>query len=177
MMQVIFGDDEHTAADGPYSRLMKARKWIYIGSIAELAIIKGLYNETATAEILKVASVPVAVLQPALLVGLAYMLIQYNLLVWQLFTTYDIVLAERFTFRRSDELAVARQRVITSREAYQQSLQKAKTALESRPKEITQELFVKNFESYENAVKELEYARHAVEDAESNGAPPEVLRG
>ena len=87
MLQVIFGDDEHTAADGPYARLMKTRKWLYIVAVAELAIANGLYNEKATADLLKVASIPTSALESALLFGLSYMLLQYAFLTWQLFTT------------------------------------------------------------------------------------------
>ena len=111
MLQLIFGDDEHTASEGPYSRVMKTRKWLYMGSIALIAIGSGLYNENAATEALKFINIPTTMLKTGLIIGLTYLLIQYALLVFQLITTYDITLSERFTSRRSEELQAARERL------------------------------------------------------------------
>jgi hypothetical protein len=117
MLQVIFGDDEHTAADGPYTRLLKTRKWLYISSVATFALASGLYNEKAAHEAMKVLSLPSSTLRVGLVFGVSYLVAQYCLLLIQLAATYDIVLAERFVFRRADELAKARERLKGARKA------------------------------------------------------------
>lgn len=111
MLQIIFGDDEHTASDGPYARLMKTRKWLYLSSAGSYATTKGLYNEEAANSIIKVFDFPSDLVAKALLVGTAYLSLQYIMLMIQLISTYDIVLNDRFVFRRADEIGAERDRV------------------------------------------------------------------
>lgn len=111
MLQVIFGDDEHTAVDGPYSRLMKTRKWLYLTSIAAALVSHSYFDTYALNTTLKIVSVSPYFIGTTLVVGLLYLSIQYALLMFQLCSIYDIVLNERFKFRREDELAAARGRV------------------------------------------------------------------
>lgn len=122
MLQVIFGDDEHTAAEGPYARLLKTRKWLYFSSVATFVVAWGLYDETALQKAMGFIKLPATTLLGGLSFGLAYLLFQYVLLVVQLLATYDIILAERFTFRRADELARARDRALQARKSYQEAL-------------------------------------------------------
>lgn len=110
MLQVIFGDDEHTATEGPYSRVMKTRKWLYFGALALMAVESGLYDENAAAASFKFIDVPASTLSLTFTIGLIYLIIQYSLLLFQLITTYDITLSERFTYRRAEELQAARDR-------------------------------------------------------------------
>lgn len=111
MLQVIFGDDEHTAADGPYTRVLKTRKWLYLTSIAGLLLAQGLYDQDAAARLISVVSLPEDILRQAVFGATAYLSTQYAFLAVQLFTTYDIIIRERLTFRREDELASARETV------------------------------------------------------------------
>lgn len=113
MLQVIFGDDEHTAADGPYTRVLKTRKWLYLTSIAGLVLAQGLYDQEAAARLFSVVSLPEDILKQAVFGATAYLSTQYAFLVIQLATTYDIVIRERLTFRREDELSSARDTVTT----------------------------------------------------------------
>jgi hypothetical protein len=101
----LFGDDEHTAADGPYVRVMKSRKWLYIISALVLMFGFRLYDEAGAKALLKFATIPAKVVVPALVVAGIYMLVQYIMLSAQLYVTYDIVLSDRLTFRRADEIA------------------------------------------------------------------------
>ena len=111
MLQVIFGDDEHTASEGPYARLMKTRKWLYLSSASAILLSNNLVDTKAINDVLKIVETPPHLLGAALVGGLIYMIIQYALLTMQLCCVYDIVLNERFRFRREDELAAARTRV------------------------------------------------------------------
>lgn len=124
----LLGDDEHTAADGPYARVLKVRKWLYIFGAIGLLLALNLYDPDAAHSIVKVLTVPDWLLCQAVAVGLAYMLLQYALLGGQLWRTYDIVLDERLTFRRADELASAIERANEARvalESYAQTIRKS----------------------------------------------------
>jgi hypothetical protein len=111
MLQIIFGDDEHTAADGPYVRLMKTRKWLYLSSAAAIVFANGLYDAPAAKALLKVISAPTWVLAPALFLGLAYLTAQYALLLLQLTSIYDLVVSDRLQTRRVEGLSDARERI------------------------------------------------------------------
>jgi hypothetical protein len=114
MFQVIFGDDEHTASEGPYHRALKTRKWLYVAALAIIAVKSGLYNEEAAAKSFQVFTIPSETLIFSLTAGIAYLTVQYVLLLVQLGTTYDITLSERFTFRRAEQLQAARDRERTA---------------------------------------------------------------
>lgn len=139
MLQIIFGDDEHTAADGPYPRTMKTRKWVYVTAAAATLLSLRLYDQAAAAEFLKVISLPGWLLSQATLVGLIYLLIQYALLIGQLVSSYDIVLAERLAFRRAEELSQAQER-LSGRQAavidqYEKAVLASRTAVAQAKKE------------------------------------------
>lgn len=106
--QVLFGDDEHTAKDGPYARMMKTRKWLYVSSAMAIALSLRLYDDKAAEDLLKVIELPWAVVANVVIGGLSYMLIQYGFLTGQLVTSYDITFKEKMVFRREGELANAR---------------------------------------------------------------------
>lgn len=139
MLQIIFGDDEHTAADGPYSRLMKTRKWLYLSSAAAIAMASGLYDEASVKEILKVVELPIWTLAPALCVGLGYLTAQYLLLLRQLVSIYDLVLADRLQTRRVDDLNAARER-IKDADAELHAALKASAEHDARLSRLTDEL-------------------------------------
>lgn len=115
-LQVFFGDDEHTAKDGTYSRILRARKWLYLSAAVATILALGLYDPESAATALRVVSLPEWLLSQAITAGLAYLLIQYGLLLFQLLVTYDLVLSERLAFRRADELSAATDRLSRSRQ-------------------------------------------------------------
>lgn len=117
-LQVFFGDDEHTAKDGTYSRILRARKWLYLSAAVATILALGLYDAEAAEAALKVISLPGWLLSQAIAAGLAYLLIQYGLLLFQLAVTYDLVLSERLAFRRADELSAATDRVMRARDEF-----------------------------------------------------------
>lgn len=86
MLHIVWGDDEHTSIDGPYARLMKARKWIYILSLIGLIIEFGLYNEAATEALVRVVDVPASLIRALVVLGLTYLMAQYAMLAVQLGT-------------------------------------------------------------------------------------------
>ncbi|NWE54093.1 hypothetical protein [Brevundimonas sp. P7753] len=102
-----FGDDDHTAADGPYSRVMKVRKWLYIFGACAFLLSFDLYDAEALKSLVRIITLPSWLLIQTVASGVVYLLFQYLLLCAQLWRTYDIVLGERLAYRRADELARA----------------------------------------------------------------------
>jgi|GEM_PF-2618980 len=116
-LQILFGDDEHTAKDGPYARVLKTRKWLYISSAAATVLALGLYKPSAFNEVFKIIELPARVAEFTIALGLIYMVLLYIFLCWQLIITYDIILGERFSFRREEEISSALDRVDESQRA------------------------------------------------------------
>ena len=107
----LFGDDEHTAADGPYKRVMKTRKWIYISASLGLLVAGGRYHETGGNKVLlEVFSFPDYIFALTLIAGLAYLLPLYVILVAQLCDVYSAVVDERFADQRLERLREASKR-------------------------------------------------------------------
>lgn len=117
MLQNLFGDDEHTAKDGPYSRVMKTRKWIYITAVSATLLVVGKYDVEATRSLLKIIDVPLRTISLAVELALSYLVLQYAVLVFQLIATYRIILNERLAFRRADEIASAATKASEARAA------------------------------------------------------------
>lgn len=144
MLQIIFGDDEHTAADGSYARVMKTRKWLYLSSAASLIISMGFYDASSTTALVKVIKLPTSLVAPAMAYAVTYLLLQYVFLVGQLISTYDIVLSDRFIFRRADELASASDRVKDNRIQLNAAIAQfnidSQSAYESRERDLTSAL-------------------------------------
>lgn len=124
MLQVIFGDDEHTAEDGAYKRCLAARKWLYVTTSALLIVNFGLYDASAFKALISLFSLPEVVLKRSLLVASIYLILQYSLIVAQLITTYDLILNERFKLRKFDEMDAARKRLTAARDSYANNKEK-----------------------------------------------------
>lgn len=103
----LAGDDEHTAIEGPYARLMKTRKWLVISSALAALVVFRVYDPVATKELIRITEIPDWLFANAVLGGLGYLAVQYGLLLYQLWITYDLTLNERLKFRRADDLAKA----------------------------------------------------------------------
>lgn len=117
MLHVVWGDDEHTSIDGPYARLMKARKWIYILSLTGLVIEFGLYNEAATEALIRVVDAPASLIRGLVVLGLVYLMAQYAMLAVQLGTAYQAVLNMRFEHQRQNDVQAATDQVKQARRA------------------------------------------------------------
>ena len=141
-LQILFGDDEHTAADGPYLRVMKVRKWLYISSAIAIIFASGQYHAEKMAELFAPVTLPDWLLEPALAIGLVYLLAQYGLLIWQFRATYDLMLKERLRFRRVDDLKSAQLRIDEAikraAEKAETDFEKARTTARKRMDEIVQ---------------------------------------
>lgn len=116
-LSILWGDDEHTAVDGPYSRLLKTRKWIYISAALAVALSSNVYQPDAAQSLVKIIAVPIWFIGPPVLGGLIYLLIQYALLRFQLTQIYEAVLNERFKFRRQEELEKAAEKLQEAEDA------------------------------------------------------------
>lgn len=122
----FFGDDEHTASDGVYFRLLKSRKWLYLTSIIASLHTIGSINYDAITKI--TAGLLAATSDHAwigLIIGLITLTAQYVLLIIQGFFSYPSIVRERLaknsneSFRKLDEerksaseLIVERRRVL-----------------------------------------------------------------
>lgn len=139
-LQILFGDDEHTAADGPYPRVMKTRKWLYLTSVAALLVGDGWIDYEALSRLLgNVVDFSTALLAPALSLALLYLSLQYLFLVSQLFGSYDVVLKERFAFRRQAEVAAAEAAIVEARDRAHGLLRRAAAAHEENVRLIINE--------------------------------------
>lgn len=170
MLQIIFGDDEHTAADGPYSRLLKTRKWLYLTSVSAIILGNGLYNENAAEEILKVIKLPAHFLTNGITIGLFYLIFQYSFLAVQLVSTYDIILSERFTFRRAEDLASAYAAEVEARSKYNTAVTSFNHNKESARQHLKESCRVEiasmemNLEVVEGDVRDFQYRKDDIEE-------------
>ena len=111
----FLGEDDHTGADGAYTRLLKTRKWVILAATVAILVSSNLYDAEATKKLFPFFSLPIWKVAPAAMGGLAYALLIYVLLAVQLGTSYDITIRERLTFRRSEELSLAAAKLTEAR--------------------------------------------------------------
>lgn len=103
MLQVILGADDHTATEGSYLRAVKARKWVYLATALCALLAHRLYVEPAANDLLKVVEVPYWFVSQAVGLGLAYLTLQYAILLVQVRSVYDLELDERFAAKLKSE--------------------------------------------------------------------------
>lgn len=115
MFQNFFGDDEHTAADGPYSRVMKTRKWLCFTAAISTMFNLNLINTSKFSEVFKIFSMKNDVIMWSLFGANTYLLIIYAALCFQLVVVYDLILADRLRFRKDEEIANAQAKVDDSK--------------------------------------------------------------
>lgn len=107
MLQVIMGADDHTASDGSYLRAIKARKWVYLAAAVCGLLANRLYVESAATELLRIVEIPYWLAAQAAGLGLAYLTLQYGLLLVQVSSIYDLELEERFAAKLKAEREAA----------------------------------------------------------------------
>ena len=115
MLSNFFGDDEHTAADGPYSRVMKARKWLYLSAGVATLYNLNLLKLPALEKIIPFIALPDNVVRHSLQISLAYLVITYIPLIIQVITTYDLIIIDRLRYRKDDDIRLLQSRVDESR--------------------------------------------------------------
>ncbi|HYC98629.1 hypothetical protein [Brevundimonas sp.] len=91
----IFGDDEHTAADDPYARVLKARKWVLLAAGLVWLFGAGYFEAKPFGVLLGTANIPGWVWFQASLSAIAYSGLQYMLLIAQLGSRYRRILDGR----------------------------------------------------------------------------------
>lgn len=111
MFQIMFKDDEHTALDGTYLRVMRTRKWVYAFSSLLYVVVLDLYYPDKITGLLSVIYVPHFVLYYFAIGSSIVVSVQYFVLLAQLLSIYDIILRSRFAFRREEELSKAKEKL------------------------------------------------------------------
>lgn len=161
MFQVIAGEDEHTAVDGPYARLMKTRKWLLIASAAGAAIHLQIYDADAFKGLIKVLALPPWLLRSSVVAGLAYMLIQYALLAGQLLTTYDLILRERFVGHHDEAIKAATLRASDAEAELTRHMNRSLTSDGTKASERVIDLDLDDLLDSQGETREERHARRA----------------
>lgn len=111
MIHISWGDDEHTAVEGAYSRLLKSRKWLLAAGTFALVLSGGYLQVDKLNQLLGVIHIPEAALRTSAILALGYMLIQYFAITFQLWRGYPEVLEERLLGAQEKEIADRRQKL------------------------------------------------------------------
>lgn len=88
-------------------RLMRARKWLLLFASVLALMNHGLYRPYEATKLIRIFELPGWVVEQSVAVGLAYLLIQYACLLWQLGVTYDLESNTRFQSHHDDMIASA----------------------------------------------------------------------
>jgi hypothetical protein len=119
MWATYFGDDELTATDGSYVRLLRTRKWLYLSAAMAVLNVGGHLDVRAVSKLtgnaVELSSLAISIV---ILAGFALTSIQYGLLISQTRLIYDLVLAKRFSTSRREELDRLRKALNESERAY-----------------------------------------------------------
>jgi hypothetical protein len=96
MIQIFFNDDEHTAKDAAYERLLKSRKWLYL--VATTSLLHA-FGDIDYASLSRSINGVVRLEKPhvslALLFSSSVLFVQYSALLAQLLPDYGKILDER----------------------------------------------------------------------------------
>lgn len=194
----IFGADDDTGHDGPYSRLLKCRKWIYLSALGISVVSHNLYDPEGLTRIIPFLTIPSSAIYYSSVVGGFYMLARYAVLGRQLCSTHDLVLKERLRYRRQSELdradeslreaigvrddAIAQRRRdiqfesnhLTSRiEELEGILKEMQTSRPSSPKTVEEAQLERHHQrGVELAAKQIDDCRRRLENIEDE---PEIL--
>jgi hypothetical protein len=129
LIQIVMGDDEHTAAEGPYPRLLKCRKWLLLfGSLATLQSF-GLLDYSQLSKLLwGVINLPAWMGRLALIAAISIALAQYLCLLIQATVTYPRTIRQRIYAEKISRLDSLR----TEANQLQQDHLRAQNARSSR---------------------------------------------
>jgi hypothetical protein len=123
--QTLFDDDSLTAADGPYVRLMKMRKWLFLNASLLAAVKFGWLSLTELSTVLSFVRLPRSAALAGLALSEAYLLVMFGASFVQYWLDRRSIVAGRFT-SQSDLTAKA------VRAAYEAELAKLKQESEDR---------------------------------------------
>lgn len=115
MLQTFFGDDEHTAADGPYIRIMRARKWLLGTAALAIAFNMQLLDLAAITNLIKILKLSEHIFKITLITTIIYLSVQYSIIAIQVAVVYDIIISDRMRSRRDEEIRIAQARLDDSR--------------------------------------------------------------
>lgn len=106
MFQILWGDDEHTGADGAYVRVLRSRKWIYLAAAFTVLHSYHAVDFSALGQLLKgVLKIPAWMATLSLLSGLGYLLAQYSLLLVQFGSAYKSIISNRLPDNQEQQQA------------------------------------------------------------------------
>ncbi len=119
VLQIIFGEDEHTAADGPYNRLLKARKWLYILCIFATFQYYSLINYNELALILKkVIKFDEWIVNISILLAILLLALQYLMLLLQTSSAYRAILSDRLNANFETKVEKLKENISTSQKKF-----------------------------------------------------------
>lgn len=103
-LTVFLGADDHTDKDGPYSRLIKCRKWIYATSVILVLNYRNLIDYDALNLLVSYIRIPQTLIMSTTLAASIYLISQYTLIFFQLIKTHPALMEERLGARRKEEI-------------------------------------------------------------------------
>jgi hypothetical protein len=128
-------DDEHTASDGPYARVLKARKWLYIiATIASLQYYRMIDLAAITRLTGGLFKIPDWIITNSLHAALAVLWLQFASLIVQLGLSYQTIITSRLLKNSADAIERERERLnaaAANRRATEESLKKLRRDIES----------------------------------------------
>jgi hypothetical protein len=102
----IVGDDQHTAAEDPYSRAMKTRKWLLLAATLVLIDRHDFFSPAKFPVFVGALDVPGWAWSQSITVGAGYLLAIYSLLLIQLAQRYLDLLRTRIIDRHEEAVAL-----------------------------------------------------------------------
>jgi hypothetical protein len=96
MFQTLFDDDSLTAADGPYLRLMRMRKWLFLTATLLVSVKYGWLSMPDLAKFLQFIQIPRGVALGGLQVSAIYLLVIFGASSWQYLLERSSIVARRF---------------------------------------------------------------------------------
>lgn len=108
----LLSDDEHTASDGPYVRVLKARRWLYlVTAVATLHHYRHIHYSAISKISGGLLEVADWIVTNAIHVVLFILTIQFALLCFQLMLSYETILATRLINNKNEAYERERERV------------------------------------------------------------------
>lgn len=100
----VLADDEHTAADGAYLRMLRARKWLYIVAVVASLHATGILRYDAIGGLSGGAlALTPSYARIGLLAALVPLTAQYVALLIQFGLSFKVIMAERLSWRNQEK--------------------------------------------------------------------------
>lgn len=130
VFQVFFGDEEFTAADGPFKRLLAIRKWMYLATCVVVLERANGIDFARLSKIVQFLTVSESLAHPVIVTGFFYLAVTYVVLLIQVGSVYDWILEDRLKLRDDERHKLQRDRLAQART----ELEAADRAVEAQEK-------------------------------------------